>query len=322
MSAPRVAVVIPTYNRAALVVEAVESALAQRDPCHVVVVDDGSTDDTLERLKRFGDSITVVAQENRERGAARNAGAAVVPEADILCFLDADDLLRPDHVSVVSGLALRHPSAPLLATRTRTVDLDLRPLEGSEPPSPGPLTLDDFLLGRQRIAAGTVAIPRPVFDAVGGFDERRELAGSEDWLLKVRLLALGPGARADRVTVLIRKHGGNSMQDAVSMERSMLRAHDVLFRELWPRLRQKPGVGALPENIAERSRARLLLDASTQYYAVGEMGRARELLRKAALFDFGVVTEPRWSWTWARSLLGGRVSRLLRRWKRGRRKEG
>lgn len=319
MTPPRVAVVIPTYNRAEMVEQAVTSALGQTEPCDVVVVDDGSTDDTLERLKGFGDAITVVAQENRERGAARNAGAAAAPDADLLCFLDADDVLRRNHVSVVTELARGHPDAPLLATRSRTVNLELKPLGGPDPPTPGPLTLEAFLLGRERIAAGAMAVPRPGFEAVGGFDERRELAGSEDWLMKARLLALGTGVRADQVTLLVRKHGGNSMQNAVSMERSMLRAHDVLFHELWPHIRREPGVGALPEDMARRSRARLLMDAGIQYYAVGEMTRARELLRRAAAFDPAVVIEGKWSWTWLRSLLGSRLSRALRRWKEDRR---
>lgn len=317
MSKPRVAVIIPTYNRADMVVEGVRSALDQETPCDVVVVDDGSTDDTLERLKRFGDAITVLAQENRERGAARNAGAQAAPGADLLCFHDADDLLRPNHVSVLTQLARRHPNAPLLATRARIVDVDLQPLEPVEPPPQGPLTMEDFLLGRQRIAMGAMGVPRAAYEQVGGFDERRELAGSEDWIMKARLLALGPGVRADEVTVLVRKHGGNSMQNAQSMERSMLRAHDVLFHEVWPHVRREPGVGVLPDDIAGKSRARLLVDASTQYYAVGEMSRARKLLRRAAAFDPGVVLEAKWSWTWLRTLLGPKVSRTLRRWKGG-----
>ncbi len=69
----KIAVIIPTYNRADMVCEAVDSALGQTAPGQVIVVDDGSTDDTLARLADYGDAITVVAQENAERGAARNA---------------------------------------------------------------------------------------------------------------------------------------------------------------------------------------------------------------------------------------------------------
>jgi len=315
MSAPIVAVVIPTYDRADMVVEAVESALAQSEPCPVVVVDDGSTDDTLQRLREFKSAITVVAQENRERGAARNAGATLVPDADVLCFLDADDVLRPDHVAVVSDLARGNPAGTVLATRTQTVDEELRPLGRPDSGAPGSVTLEGFLLGREPLAAPATAIPRAIFEAAGGFDERRELAGSEDWLMKARALALGPGIRSEEVTVLVRKHGGNSMQNAESMRRSMLLAHGLFFKEVWPRVRGEPGVRNLPEGIAEQSRARLLVDASTQFYAVGEMEEARRLLRRAVAFDPSVMLQPKWSWTWFRSLLGPRVSRTLRRWK-------
>lgn len=318
----RVAVVIPTYNRAPLVVEAVESALGQTAPCEVVVVDDGSTDDTLQRLEAFGDAIVVLSQENRERGAARNAGAEVVPDADLLCFLDADDLLLPDHVARLGDLARHHPHASVVVSGARTVDLDGRVLEGSGTLGPsrasGVVTLEPFLLGRERIPTSAAAFPRQAFDAVGGFDERRGLAGSEDWLLKARVLALGPGVPSPEVGALIRKHEGNSMQDAAAMEQSMLRAHEVLFDEVWPEVEDEDGARGLSPRIRERSRARLLLDAATQHYAVGAMGRARRLLRRAAVLDPTVVLQGTWGWTLLRSLLGPRLSAALRRWKRGR----
>jgi hypothetical protein len=91
-----ISVVIPTYNRAELVVEAIESALRQtRLPDEIVVVDDGSTDDTLVALKRFGASVTIIAQPNRGRSAARNAGLCAA-RGDLIVFLDSDDLLTED----------------------------------------------------------------------------------------------------------------------------------------------------------------------------------------------------------------------------------
>jgi len=87
-----VSVIIPTYNRAGLVVEAIESALRQTTPPReIIVIDDGSTDDTPRALAAFGDRIIAVRQENQGVGAARNRGLAMA-RGRYIAFLDSDDI--------------------------------------------------------------------------------------------------------------------------------------------------------------------------------------------------------------------------------------
>lgn len=87
-----VSVIIPTYNRARLVVEAIESALRQTaPPREIIVVDDGSTDDTPQVLKSFGNRIISVRQENQGVGTARNRALAMA-RGRYLAFLDSDDI--------------------------------------------------------------------------------------------------------------------------------------------------------------------------------------------------------------------------------------
>lgn len=96
--APLVSAVIPTYNRGPLIGRAIESVLAQsRPPDEVVVVDDGSTDDTPERMRPYLDRVRYVRQDNGGSSAARNRG---VQEASHpwIAFLDSDDHWRPDHL--------------------------------------------------------------------------------------------------------------------------------------------------------------------------------------------------------------------------------
>lgn len=311
----RVAIVIPTYNREDMVAEAVESALAQTVPCRVVVVDDGSTDRTLERLRKFGDAITVLAEENRERGAARNAGARRAGAVELLCFLDADDLLRPGHAEELLALADAHPDAALVTSGALVVDGSLHARGRLPHTRPGPVELGRFLLARETVAPTCTGVRRRFFEAVGGFDPRRALAGSEDWLLTARLLAEAPGIRGGNATALIRKHGANTMENAEGMEESMLLARRIFFQELWDEVRLRPEARKLPESIERRSEARTRVNAATQYYAVGRMGRARAHLHRAAALDPTVVGEPKWGWTWLRTFLGPRLSRRLRRWK-------
>jgi len=89
---PLVSAIIPTYNRAHVICDAVESILAQTyREIEVIVVDDGSKDDTLPRLKQYGDRIRVVSQANAGPAAARNRGIAVA-QGELIAFLDSDDL--------------------------------------------------------------------------------------------------------------------------------------------------------------------------------------------------------------------------------------
>ena len=91
-----VAIIIPAFNAAAFLGEAVESALAQTHAAsQIVVVDDGSTDTTAAVAEKFADAVMFLRQANAGVSAARNHGAAQVA-ADWLLFLDADDRLRPD----------------------------------------------------------------------------------------------------------------------------------------------------------------------------------------------------------------------------------
>src|SRR3954452_10452644 len=95
MNGPLVSVVIPVWNCEAYVGEAVASVLAQgRGPLQIVLVDDGSTDDSVEAARRAGAQIEVVRQENGGIGAARNAGVARA-RGELLAFLDSDDRWTP-----------------------------------------------------------------------------------------------------------------------------------------------------------------------------------------------------------------------------------
>lgn len=96
-----VSVIIPTYNRAHCVSEAIDSVLAQVPPAdEVIVVDDGSTDNTTEVLAGYGDRITVLQQKNAGAAAARNTGIRHAT-GEWVAFLDSDDLWRPGRIAAL-----------------------------------------------------------------------------------------------------------------------------------------------------------------------------------------------------------------------------
>jgi len=312
----RPAVIIPTYNRADMVCQAAESALAQSVRCDVVVVDDGSTDDTVDRLHRFGDRLRVLTQENAERGAARNAGALAEPRADPLIFLDADDVLAPDHLDTVAAMVAAHPNASLVSTRVDFVDHALDPIERLEVGPPGPITLDGFLRGREIVPPSAMAVRRWAFDEVRGFSERRDLSGSEDWLFVASVLSLAPGHRGGGNTVKMRRHDSNTATS--SMTRTAELAHRLYFEESLPAFLEAGRDMALSPNLRRVSKARLLVRAAAGHYGDGEMKQARTLLRDAVGVYPGAMLDPLVPWTYVRSLLGRRVTASLRSLKRRR----
>jgi len=120
MSAPLVTVLIDTYNYGQFIEEAVESALAQefpREQREILVVDDGSTDDTSERLKKYGDAIRYLRKPNGGQASAFNFGFAEA-RGEIIATLDADDLWMPQKLRRVCETFAKNPEAGMVYHRS------------------------------------------------------------------------------------------------------------------------------------------------------------------------------------------------------------
>ncbi|RJP72360.1 MAG: glycosyltransferase family 2 protein [Candidatus Abyssobacteria bacterium SURF_17] len=116
---PLVSAIIPTYNRAENLVEAVESALAQSYPHReVIVVDDGSTDDTQARLGKYLDNVIYIRQRRRGSSAARNRGMEH-SRGELIAFLDADDKWRPEKIQLQVDYLRAHPDIGILCSDAR-----------------------------------------------------------------------------------------------------------------------------------------------------------------------------------------------------------
>ncbi|MEW6660288.1 MAG: glycosyltransferase [Thermodesulfobacteriota bacterium] len=182
---PRVSVIIPTYNRAALVKEAVAAVLAQtyRD-LELLVVDDGSTDGTSETMAAYGEAIRVL-RSPRRRGvsAARNLGIAAA-RGEWLAFLDSDDLWLPEKLARQMAFMAAHPWLLISQTEETWVRRGVR----VNPPRThkkegGHIFLRS--LERCLVSPSAVVLHRRLLDAHGGFDE--ELPAAEDYDLWLRL---------------------------------------------------------------------------------------------------------------------------------------
>jgi glycosyltransferase involved in cell wall biosynthesis len=212
-----VSVVIPAKNVAAYIGETIASALAQDEVTEVIVVDDGSTDDTIAIVRAVADPrLQLMTNDSAGVSSARNLGARHA-SGDWLLFLDADDRLRSAAVAALLAAARRAPRAVLVYGDYNTIDSEGRQigrrelLKGRRKPSGDVLAR---LAGGNFIVNGGIAIMRAeAFRAVGGFDVG--LRYCEDWHCWCRLAAIGEFAFAPKLLLDYRLHTANTMNAAM-----------------------------------------------------------------------------------------------------------
>ncbi len=232
MDEGRVSVVIPTYNYGHFVTGAVESALAQTyTDREVIVVDDGSTDDTRDRLAPFEGRIRYIHQENRGLSAARNTGIRAA-RSPLIAFLDSDDLWHPEKLAVQARYIEGHPEVALLASdhldmHTSEIGrVDWPPVDATQPVGAHAVSFEELVVGSRFGACGVVA-RRSCFDAVGLFDET--LRSAEDVDMWIRIASRFPVAKLEFPLWVYRHHGASMHQATARMELNTLKVIDKVF---------------------------------------------------------------------------------------------
>jgi glycosyltransferase involved in cell wall biosynthesis len=205
---PEVSVVIPTRGRWPLLAVTLESALGQEGVDHeVVVVDDGSRDETAARLADLRDQPVRVVTNERPRGvaAARNQ-ALVEAHGEWVAFLDDDDLWAPTKLRAQLTAA---EAAGADFAYAAAVVVDERYVPFHAPALPNPTKLADALLTANVVPAGSsnVVARAELLHAVGGLDER--FGELDDWDLWLRLAHTGRAAVCPEVLVAYVEHAGN-----------------------------------------------------------------------------------------------------------------
>lgn len=205
-------IIIPTYNRANFIADTLQSVLEQefRD-FEVLIVDDGSKDNTAEVIRGFNDRrIHYLPKENAERGAARNYGLARA-KGEYVLFLDSDDLLHVNHLAIVHQAIQAAVTPPnFIATKydfardgkRHPSDMDLLPAE--------PLGFERFLAGN--VLACNVCVRRRN-TRLFKFEEDRRYAAVEDWMFMLQNTQHGEVVQlVDAVTLTMNDHDQRSMR--------------------------------------------------------------------------------------------------------------
>jgi len=209
MRTPRVTVIVPTYNRAGYLAEAIGSVLAQTfDDFEVVVVDDGSTDGTAALVGAFDDArVRYLYQDHRGISAAMNAGVRSA-RGDYVARLDSDDRWLPHMLAALVPVLDARPAVGVVYGRGQAMDREGRLIshvQGMPERFPGDalrsLAYDDCTCN---IA---LLVRRACFDRVGLYDET--LPANEDWDMWLRVARHYGLAFVDQVLACIRWHDGN-----------------------------------------------------------------------------------------------------------------
>lgn len=284
----RVSVIVPSYNHAPYIRQCVDSALGQtyRD-FEVIVDDDGSTDGSLDILREYGNSITLISQANRGTQAARNAAIAA-SSGELIAILDSDDYWLPHKLTAQVALFDRRPELGLVYAFADTVN------PAGERTNVGwhlgaPVThrygaLAQLLLGCH-IPALTAVFRRTCIEDVGSFDEN--LLGSGDWDLWIRIAARYPIACVEQSLAHYRIHPTNTTK-LLFRTKAIRTEHAQVLQKAF----QLPEVSALPQEIRAMAVARTHL-SSAETEAMGGDARMVGLeLKKAIELDPSLLDDP------------------------------
>ncbi len=268
---PLVSVIIPNYNHARFLGDAIRSVLAQTyRPVEIIVVDDGSTDNSGEVAAGFGDQIRYIYQTNAGLSAARNTGLRAA-KGSLIGVLDADDMYEPNFLETLVAALQADPQADGVYCGYRFVDEANNPLPQIEN-RPLPSTdLYPALLDGNFFVPESVFLRRRVYDEVGFFDE--SLRACEDWDVWLRAARKFRLIHAPHILTRHRVLAGSMSTDPLRMLTARLA---VLKKHVG----EEPASAG--NSTAHRAYGRAYLGSCVEYLQYGHPERAYECFQKMA----------------------------------------
>ncbi|MEM4218250.1 MAG: glycosyltransferase [Candidatus Methanomethylicaceae archaeon] len=233
----KVSVIIPCYNQGKFLAGAIQSVMEQDYPDkEIIVVNDGSIDNTREVASSFKDAIVYIEQPNRGAASARNLGIRI-SRGKYIAFLDADDICLPGRLRKEAAILDQYPEVGLVASDAYLMDemgnfLGLKSTQSGSPRHP-----HDFRWETVEYCAttSTVMVRRECFDIVGYFDERFKRGGGEDWLAWVRIAHNFAMVYLNEPTIGYRIHIHNVTRDLEFInQQNRLASHLAIAWEHFP----------------------------------------------------------------------------------------
>jgi glycosyltransferase involved in cell wall biosynthesis len=272
-AAASISVVVPAYNEARWIAELLESVLGQTDPAEeIIVVDDGSTDETIAQVERFGDAVRLVRQTNAGCAAAFNRGFAEA-SGEFIALCPADDVWEPRKLEWQREVLAQNPDVDVVFGRA--VYFGGSEANFPQPPAPGPQEPKTFwrvMFERNVIPDPSALVRRTLHEHLGGY---RHIVG-EDYEFWLRALAAGARFYYDpRLVVRLRLHGGNLSSRALEIWEMLYAAH-------------REHAAEVDDELARRTLAHDLLRVGRCALGVARTDRAREAFAESLRQRFTV----------------------------------
>jgi glycosyltransferase involved in cell wall biosynthesis len=258
---PAVSVIVPTYNSAHFLTEALDSILDQTwDDFEIIVIDDGSTDETGDVVGSYGDQVRYFYKPNGGPSSARNMGIERA-RGGYVAFLDSDDLWDPDKLRIQIDFMQKHPDLGLVCTdsvRMGSRERRQRKLRGDHIGN-----LFSTLYSNSFVRTSTVLMTRGCFGEIGCFDEQYRSA--EDYDVWLRVARKYPIAYLDQPLATYRKHEHNVSRDKLTLRQNAARVLEAHYD---------------PNEISSRAYRTRMSDLhlyfGRAYLRVGDLGMARK----------------------------------------------
>ena len=241
----KISIIIPSYNHARFIRQCIDSALVQTyTDAEIVVVDDGSTDETVSILEGYGSRITYVVQENQGTQAARNT-AIELSNGEYIALLDSDDVWLSHKLARQAPLLDQNPKVGLVYAQALRIDEQGQTLNRGRsfgrPPN-GERAFEDLLMG-DFVPTLTAVVRRSHLDRPRPFDE--SLLGAGDWDLWLRMAARHEIVCVEEPLALYRVHGGNTAPQLQARGAALIEALAVLDNVFSSVVPHKPSAAGL-----------------------------------------------------------------------------
>lgn len=288
MDSQPVSLVIPTYNRADLISETIDSALRQATQFReIIVVDDGSIDHTSETLEKYKNKIIIEKTENCGVQHARNRGVQLA-KSELVVLCDSDDLLKEDFLAATTKWMTKHVDQDILYTNFQTFDSNGRHIDklsqcpfdflhGAEVVEGIAHKIPDLLIRSIRFQAlfsSGVMFRKSFYKKMNGYNPDFNKVGAEDWDFTLRCIANGSVAICTLPLTLIRRHAGND-----SRNNTYMKMGEALILEKFIQQHQTPPhiTDEILQSISDRKRS-----AFSSAFADGNLAAVCNLYQQIA----------------------------------------
>ena len=268
-----VSVIIPNFNHARYLGDAIQSVLKQDySAVEIIVVDDGSTDDSRAVVAAFGDQVRYIWQQNRGLSAARNTGIQAAA-GTYIAVLDADDLYEPTFVSTLVARLEEDPTADGIYCGYQFVDLNNRRLPQIEARSIPAKQLHEALISGNFLVPEAMFLRRHCYEHVGPFDET--LRACEDWDMWLSITHSHRVVGTNKVLIRHRVLPGSMSTHPGRMLKNRMK---VLAKHFGP----EPTDGGPWSDAQRRAYGHGYLTSTVEYMQDGDLDGAYHCLRKMA----------------------------------------